>query len=178
MTDDFLRDNYIPSVYQKDIYSIDYDELLQKGIKVLTFDIDETIAGDNEELPPKTAITLFENLKKKGFNIVLITNASMPRAELFGEKLNCPYIFDADKPLTKSFKTIINKYNIKSSELAHIGNSQFDDVAGGNSTGIITCLILNKSGKKYRKEEQLLKKELSKRKLWKDDKFYQLNEKR
>lgn len=178
MTDGFLRNNYVPSVYQKDIYSIDYDKLKNHGIKVISFDIDETIAGDNEELPSKTVITLIENLKQKGFEIMLLTNANTERAKTIGNKLDCKYIANAEKPLTKNFKNIIAKFNIKPSQMTHIGNSQFDDVAGGNTIGIVTCLILNKSGKKYSKEEELLKKELSKRNIWKDSKFYQLKEKR
>ena len=34
---------YIPKVFQKDIYSIDYKLLKANGIKLLTFDIDDTI---------------------------------------------------------------------------------------------------------------------------------------
>ncbi len=34
---------YIPDVYQKDIYQIDYQRLWNQGIRLISFDIDDTI---------------------------------------------------------------------------------------------------------------------------------------
>ena len=34
---------YIPDVYQKDIYQIDYQRLWDQGIRLISFDIDDTI---------------------------------------------------------------------------------------------------------------------------------------
>lgn len=166
MTDEFLRKNYVPKVYQKSIYSIDYDKLKLNGVKLISFDIDETIAGDNEKDPPKTAVTLIENLKTKGFDVVLITNANHKRGSHFGSELNVKYITDAKKPLTNSFKKILKDYGLKPRQMAHVGNNQFDDVAGGNSIGIITCLVHNVSGSGCSDNERELKNELRKRGIW------------
>lgn len=173
MTDEFLRSNYVPDVYQKDIYSIDYDLLKINGINTLSFDIDETIAGNKEQKPDKTVITLFENLKQKGFKIILLTNANYDRAKIFIKDLNLPCIYNAKKPLMNNFNKILNINKIKPNQMIHIGNNQFDDVAGGNSTGIFTCLIENKSGTKKPLEEQKLQQELIKRKIMNYNKFYQ-----
>ena len=35
-------DNFIPDMYQKSIYHIDYDKLKEDGIKCLLFDLDNT----------------------------------------------------------------------------------------------------------------------------------------
>ncbi len=37
-------EKYIPDVYQKSIYTIDYSKLKEKGIKCLLFDLDNTLA--------------------------------------------------------------------------------------------------------------------------------------
>lgn len=174
MTDDFLRDNYIPNVYQKTIYSIDYDKLKAFGVKLISFDIDETIAGDNDKDPPKTAVTLFENLKDRGFQLMLLTNAGSERAKHFADILNVKYISNAKKPLTKNFQKIIKNNNLKNNQMAHVGNNQFDDVAGGNSLGIITCLVNNCSGKNLDQNEMKLRSELKKRGILDMSKFYQL----
>ena len=36
-------DNFIPDMYQKSIYHIDYDKLSEDGIKCLLFDLDNTL---------------------------------------------------------------------------------------------------------------------------------------
>ena len=62
-----------PKIYQKDIFSINYDKLLKQNIKNLLFDIDNTISSSKDKLPSKEVIELFNNLKEKGFNLFIIT---------------------------------------------------------------------------------------------------------
>lgn len=175
MDNEFLRSHYIPDIYQESIYSIDYDKLKSHGVKLISFDIDETIAGDNDRYPPKTAVTLFEDLRKMGFKIMLLTNTNPKRAKLFGDLLGVKYVAEAKKPLTENFNKILKQHNLKPKQMVHVGNSQFDDVAGGNSTGVITCLIKNASGKPLTENEIKLRNELSKRNIWKPNtSFYQL----
>ena len=73
MSDDYLRKTYVPDVYQKNIYAIDYQLLKTAGIKVISFDIDDTVAALEDWKPPKAAVTLFENLKLMGFGIYLLS---------------------------------------------------------------------------------------------------------
>ena len=177
MDDEFLKVHYIPNVYQKSIYSIDYDKLKSHGVKLISFDIDETIAGDDDKYPPKPAVTLFEDLKKMGFQIMLLTNTNVKRAKRFGDLLGVKYVAEAKKPLTENFTKILKEHNLKPGQMAHVGNSQFDDVAGGNSAGIITCLTKNASGKALTSDETKLRNELNKRNIWKSvTGFYQLGE--
>ena len=46
-------------IYQKDVFSINYDKLLKQNIKNLLFDIDNTIASGKDKLPSKEIIELF-----------------------------------------------------------------------------------------------------------------------
>lgn len=45
MSDEQLRATFVPDVYQESIYKIDYGRLKAHGIKLISFDIDDTI-GD------------------------------------------------------------------------------------------------------------------------------------
>ena len=49
-----------PTIYQKNIFSIDYDKLLKSNIKNLLFDIDNTIATTKEKSPNQKVIKLFD----------------------------------------------------------------------------------------------------------------------
>ena len=44
-------ERYKPDIYQKDIFHIDYSSLYQKGIRVLLFDLDNTVGTLAEKKP-------------------------------------------------------------------------------------------------------------------------------
>ena len=192
MSDDFLRDNYVPDVYQPDIYAIDYEKLKAAGIKFISFDIDGTIESIVDK-PSKTAIVLFTNLKKMGFELGLITNNKDERGKIFAEALEVEYIPRAEKPKTVHFKTLQERHKLDKKEMAHVGNSMLNDVAGGNSFGITSCLVRSvgtaeKVGMVAQKvlgktEGQLIREELKARDIWRKhhkhtdgDQYYQLGE--
>lgn len=193
MSNEYLRLNYVPDVYQPSIYKIDYQKLKNAGVKLISFDIDDTIAGLEDFNPPKEAKVLFENLKNMGFEVVLLSNTWDDRAANFAKKLGVDgkYKAKAEKPLTKNFTKLMEQYGLDKSQMAHVGNSMRDDVAGGNAFGIITCLvrrvgILSGLGKHIpgvRTEGQKLRKELKDREIWRkhhkyqdNDQYYQLHE--
>lgn len=197
MTDEYLIKNYVPDVYQKSIFSIDYEQLKKAGVKVISFDIDDTIVPIEKHNPTKAPITLFENLKKMGFEVFLMSNAKEERVKRFGEKLNAIYISRALKPDTACLEAIRKAYSDKNGvdvtpkEMAHVGNSMTRDVAVGKSFGAIACLvrdvgILPDTGKKlnpFKTEGQKLREVLKERGIWrkhhineKDDQYYQLED--
>ena len=60
---------YRPDIYQKDVFSINYEKLKQKKIKVLIYDIDDTLIPSNEIKLKKETINLITKLKNN--NILL-----------------------------------------------------------------------------------------------------------
>lgn len=199
MTEEQIR-YYIPDVYQHDIYAIDYSKLKEAGIKLISFDIDDTIDAFLKirapgYRPPKRAIALFQRLKADGFTVALLTNAFESVGACFYEKLGADYyITRAKKPRTDNFEKMMEEYGLSKYQMAHVGNSMMNDVAGGNIFGITTCLVravgkAQAPGKALGKalgmptESQQAKHELKDRGLWRhhhkyeeDDQYYQLGE--
>lgn len=112
LSDDELM-SYVPDVYQEDIYRIDYARLKENGIKLLSFDIDDTIddsfinkfetntPGLTVSMPDK-AKELVRNLKDIGFTVVLLTNAQHELAEGACKDLGADYcVARARKPETR-----------------------------------------------------------------------------
>ena len=50
-----------PTIYNKDIFSINYDKLKEKGITCLVFDLDNTLGLENKKI--------IKRFKKRFFNI-------------------------------------------------------------------------------------------------------------
>jgi hypothetical protein len=186
---------YKPKVYQRDIYGIDYKKLWDAGIRLISFDIDDTIAGYEEKKPEKEAKVLIQKLRHDGFEIILLSNNyDKDRVKTFAEELGIPedkYISKAKKPLSKNFQKMMDDNNLQKEQMAHVGNMLTDDIAGGNIVGITTCYVRRKGkiGKVWneiqgrRKKEQALADELKNRGIWRkhhkyeeNDQFYQLGE--
>lgn len=197
MTDEYLRKTYVPDVYQNSIFNIDYKQLQSAGIKLISFDIDDTIVPIEKKKPTKAAITLIEQLKLMGFAIYLVSNANDDRVNLFGDVLNVRCVSRASKPHIDAFEQIRQMYieannaDLSPAEMAHVGNSMIKDAATGNTYGVTTCLvrdvgILPKTGRTlnpFKTEGEKLRKVLLKRGIWrkhhlkaKNDQYYQLDD--
>lgn len=193
MSDEVLRRDFVPDVYQHDIYMIDYQRLKDAGIKLISFDIDDTIASLEDFTASEEAKILIQKLKNMGFDIVLLTNAKDTRGSHFGKVLGVDHIARAKKPLSKNFELLQERYGLEKNQMAHVGNSQINDVAGGNIFGITTCMTRNMGWLENWKEDykqmigknegHALRKVLKSRNIWrkhhkevKGDQYYQLGE--
>lgn len=198
---------FVPDVYQKSIYKIDYGKLKESGIKLLSFDIDDTITDSiwnkvRGGIPavkvamPDDAKELFRDLKSMGFTVTLLTNTRARIAKDVCEELQADgYIARASKPETRNFEKMMELYQVEPSQMAHVGNSMRDDVVGGNRAGVTTCLVrragvslkvakfaMKTAG--LRTKGHLIREKLLERGIWrkhhksvKGDQYYQLGEK-
>ena len=66
---------YIPDIYEKSIHTINYDSLYSRGIRCLLIDLDNTIVPITMKTPNKKIKTLFDDLKTKGFKIIIFSNS-------------------------------------------------------------------------------------------------------
>ena len=132
---------FVPDIYQENIYKINYEILLSRGIKCLLFDLDNTITKVNDTLPKDAAKELFENLKKKGFKILITSNSIKTRVKPFAEELKVDYISRCKKPNSEKIEEYIKNSKFGLDEIAIIGDSMLDDVVCGNTIGITTILL-------------------------------------
>ena len=130
----------VPKMYQESIYTINYDKLKKENIKCLLFDLDNTCVGYREKFPTKQLEELFQTLTKKGFKVIIFTNAPQKRVVPF---IKLPVICHSSsrKPFKKNFNKIMKKYRLAKEEICIIGDQLFTDILGGNKVGIKTCLV-------------------------------------
>ncbi|NLL44972.1 MAG: YqeG family HAD IIIA-type phosphatase [Mollicutes bacterium] len=133
--------NFIPDIYQKSIYMIDYQKLKERGIKCLLFDVDNTLVPISIKVPNKKIKDLFNEIKEKGFKIILFSNSHKRRLKVFKDELEVDCCAFACKPFSKKFLAVLKEYNYNVSEVAIIGDQLLTDVLGGNKVGITTILV-------------------------------------
>lgn len=138
---------FIPKMYKKSIFDINYKKLKEKNIKVLLYDFDNTIIEKgNYDIDKKTK-ELFNNLSKE-FIIYIISNSmDIKKLDKISKELNVPFIGASMKPLPRGFNKIKFK-SIKNNEIAMIGDQLLTDIYGANKKGYLSILIDPKVEKK------------------------------
>ena len=133
--------NFIPDMYQKSIYHIDYEKLRENGIKCLLFDLDNTCVPFKDTLPNKKLKDLFETLKDMDFKVVIFSNATKKRITPFKNGLNVDCSASSKKPNTNKLMKVIKMFGYDLSEVVLIGDQLFTDILCGNRAGIKTVLV-------------------------------------
>ena len=133
-------EKFIPDIYQKNIYDIDYQKLKKKGIKCLLFDLDNTLVPVKDDVPNKKVKELF-NYLERDFKVIIISNSNKKRLIPFKEGLNVDVAASARKPSKKKYLKIMSIYKFKEYQIAAIGDQLLTDIFGANRIGITSILI-------------------------------------
>ena len=169
---------YVPDMYKKSVFQIDFNILKLRGINCLLFDLDNTLVPYSEKKPSSKLIEFFTELKKMGFTIMIITNNGTRRVRPFKEALEIECYAHAFKPSPKKFLKIMGDHKFKETEIAIIGDQIVTDILGGNKLGITTVLVNPISNKDNlfvlvnRVREKRLVKKMSKQDLFYKGRYY------
>ena len=154
---------FIPKIYVKDIYSIDYKKLINDGYKLIIFDLDNTIGNIKEKICDKKTTDFLNNLNKD-IKIIIASNSQKNRVEEFCQKIECDKYHFSLKPTSKILLKIKRKYNIDYDKIVIVGDQLLTDMFLGNRKGLLTILVDQKDFKDLkitqfnRKIENIIKK--------------------
>ena len=109
----------VPKMYQESIYTIPYQNLKNKKIKCLLFDLDNTCVGYHEKKPTKKLKMLFSNLQKQGFQVIIFSNAPRRRLIPF-QKLGVVCHASSKKPFQRNFKILCFGINLRKYSVIHL----------------------------------------------------------
>ncbi|MDD4036308.1 MAG: YqeG family HAD IIIA-type phosphatase [Bacilli bacterium] len=172
-------DYFIPDIYQKSIYTINYEKLKDTGIKCILIDLDNTLVPVQVKEPTKKVIELVDHLKDLGFKVIIISNNNKKRLTPFKELLEVDCSCNSLKPLKIKYKKILKEYKFNESEVACIGDQLVTDVFGGNRMGFRTIFVnsISKkdlfSSKFNRFIERIILNKLKKKGLFEIGKYYE-----
>ena len=167
--------NLRPDIYKKNVFSIDYNSLKKKGIKVLLFDFDNTIIVKGKYSVDDKMIKLFKSLKKDFIVYILTNSIHIRKINMISKQLDTSYIKGARKPFKAGFKKLEKKLNkVKSNQIAMIGDQLMTDVLGGKKMGYLTILIdpINNDELLFTKINRLIEKREFKKNNIKRGEYY------
>ena len=133
-------ENYIPDIYQKSIYSINYDNLVKRGIKCILFDLDNTLMPPDSKFPNKKLQELIEEIKPKIIPIIFSSNTEK-RVKPLMEQLKVDGYYNVDKTFEKKIEQLLISYNLSINEIAIVGDQLLTEINLGNSVGITTIYV-------------------------------------
>ncbi len=131
---------FIPKMYEKDIFSINYKKLKMDGYKVIIFDLDNTIGKVKENIC-SSEVEKFLNELNQEFKVVIASNSRKKRVNSFCKNLKCDTFSFSLKPSLKSIRKIKRKYNINYSKMVIVGDQILTDILGGNRKSLLTILV-------------------------------------
>ncbi|MDK2855785.1 MAG: putative phosphatase [Bacillota bacterium] len=140
---------FCPNLYLTSVYSLPEEDLKERGIRGLIFDLDNTILNWNaREVTPETR-SLFSRLRAAGFRSCLVSNNKKDRVEAVARALGIPAISKAGKPRRRAFRQALTVLGTDKEETAVIGDQLFTDILGGNRFGLYTVLVVPLSGREF-----------------------------
>lgn len=137
----------MPDRQVSSIDRIDWKTLQQEGIRVLLFDVDQTLVDSGTSDVSERQLALFSFLKETGLTPVLVTNNFSPRIQRLSRQDGLPAIYMmAGKPFGFVFRRIARRYQVNPDEMMMIGDQLLSDILGGNRFGCHTVLVSDKKG--------------------------------
>lgn len=129
-----------PDIYIKSIEHLPLDELKERGIKALVFDIDNTIAPYDMAEPDEWALEVLNNIRNKGFKICLLSNNNEKRIKIFNRKIGAFAYWKAGKPGTKMLVKAMKDMGTTPKSTAMVGDQVFTDVWCGHNAGMLSIM--------------------------------------
>lgn len=172
-------EKYIPDIYAKSIYDINYENLIERGIKCILFDLDNTLLPPKAKEVPKKLIDFLKQAKKLNIRFIIYSNGTKKRISAWASKLDLEYYYMTLKPYRGKLDKVMKKYEYNQSEIAVVGDQILTDVLFGNKAGITSILVNPLSLKdttftKFnRMREKRIYKKLYKNNLFAKGKYYE-----
>jgi uncharacterized protein len=133
---------FLPDEHVKSVFEISPKSLVDRGIKGIITDLDNTLVEwDRPNATPKL-ISWFKEMKNEGIKVTIVSNNIEQRVKDFSDPLEIPFIFEARKPLIRAFKRAQQNMKLKPEEIVVIGDQLLTDVLGGNRSGLHTILVV------------------------------------
>ncbi|ANX12990.1 hypothetical protein ABE41_013340 [Fictibacillus arsenicus] len=134
--------HFLPDQHVQNILDITPEMLVERGVKGIITDLDNTLVEwDRPEATPEL-IKWFTSIKEKGILITIVSNNTQHRVKSFSDPVGIPFIYSARKPMTKAFKRALKDMKLKNQEVVVIGDQLLTDVLGGNRIGLHTILVV------------------------------------
>ena len=117
------------------------DNKIKDGFKTILLDVDNTITPHYQKIPGDKEKAFAEELKEKGFKVIVFSNNTDKRVKEVAKALDCEYCCWAFKPFPFKFNKVIKNYNLDKKEVICMGDQILTDILGGNLAKVYSIYV-------------------------------------
>ena len=132
---------FYPDYSYQRVYQIPARLFLEKGIRALLLDVDNTLTTDNNPVPHQEVLGWLEQQRQAGLRLLVLSNNHQERVAPFARQLGLEYVADAKKPLPFPLWRALKKMDIPPGQAAIIGDQIFTDILCGRLAGCTSILV-------------------------------------
>ena len=164
---------FIPKMYKKDIFDIDYNKLKENNYKLIIFDLDNTIGKIKQKECDLKTSNLLTKLSKD-FIVIVASNSLKKRVDTFLKDISIDRFSFSLKPSSRVLKKIKKKYNVEYKDIVIIGDQLLTDILLGNRFNLYTILVdkLDRYDLKKTKVNRFFENIIKKKNKFKEGEYY------
>jgi len=130
-----------PTIWLKNVLSINADFLEKHGLKGLILDLDNTLSMHGSPAAEAGIEQWLSDMRKLDVKMSIVSNNTKKRVTPLAKELGLDFIAFGCKPLPFGIKKAAKNLGLPKNQLAVVGDQIFTDVMGGNISGITTILV-------------------------------------
>ena len=138
----FISNFFKPSLYVRSFKDVNISQLKRQGIKLFISDLDNTLVPHYTRFPNKDVLNFIKKVQDAGIEFVIMSNNVKHRVEVFSNKIGIKeWYSNARKPFKFVVKKILQKRNIKPSEVIIMGDQIIMDILVANRLKTESILV-------------------------------------
>ncbi len=117
------------------------DFMLERGLRGLLLDLDNTLIPYGSYLERAEVLAWAADLRRAQMKLYLLSNATEKRARFWLDKLSFEGVGMAGKPFQRAYKTALSQMALPAHQVGMVGDQLFTDMLGGNIAGMYTIMV-------------------------------------
>ena len=132
---------FLPDLILPALTDLTDEMLLQRGVKLLMLDFDNTIVPYTTDTPTDAILDWIRTMQTSPIRVCVVSNTKKPRVRSFCQTYGLDYIMRAGKPFHRGIRQCLTRYSLAPQQAALVGDQIFTDVLGANTAGLTAVLI-------------------------------------
>lgn len=125
-----------PDLIFEKFYELTPDFLVEKNIRALILDVDNTLIPYEESKPTEQVLAWLHALKEQGIAVAFVSNNHKKRLDTFNEELGYPAFYHGCKPFPCKMRKAMRAMGCDKAHTANLGDQILTDVIGGRLLGV------------------------------------------
>ncbi len=138
---EFMRISFLPAMLTDSLTDLTPEQLLNRGIRLLMLDFDNTVVPYTTNTPTETMAAWLERFLSSEVQLCVVSNSRKDRVRVFCEERGLDCITRAKKPFSRGIRQCLQRYGCGPEAAALVGDQIYTDTLGANCAGVTSILV-------------------------------------